>query len=259
MERRDYIPVTPAWERNPEDTDIWRRVVVMPSLALNQAELEFLGAVAGKRVAMLGSGEGLASLALAAMGAKVTVVDPTNSGLDVVLVRAQIVGVELDFREVEFEKLSTLGEGWCELAYAAQVTGGIENLGNFYREVYRILVPAGRLVINEYHPFRRIWKQEPGHPRVARSYFERQQPRSVDPDEEELGYPAAPVDKPAGIVSRRFEYRWTISDHFYFLNQAGFRVAGIEEVGDARQRWEIPNLSGLPEQLIIAADRPQSD
>ncbi|MGC8798320.1 MAG: class I SAM-dependent methyltransferase [candidate division WOR-3 bacterium] len=258
MERRDYIPVAPSWERNPEDSDLWRRVVVMPSLALNQAEMEFLGAVAGKRVAVLGSGEGIVPLALAAMGAKVTVIDPTNSGLDVVLVRAQIVGVELEFREAEFEKLSSLGEGWCELAYAAQVTGGIEKLGSFYGEVYRILTPGGRLIINEYHPFRRIWKQEPGHPRVARSYFERQKP--LDPDsEEELGHPGAPADRAVGLVSRRFEFRWTISDHFYFLNQAGFRVAGIEEVGDARQHWEMPNLTGLPEQLIVAADKPQSD
>jgi SAM-dependent methyltransferase len=259
MDRRDYIPVAPSWERNPEDNDLWRRVVVMPSLALNQAELEFLGAVAGKRVAVLGSGEGIVPLALAAMGARVTVIDPTSSGLDVVLVRAQIVGVELEFREAEFEKLSTLGEGWCETAYAAQVTGGIENLGDFYLEVYRMLAPGGRLIINEYHPFRRIWKQEPGHPRVARSYFERQKPRDPDTEEEEFGYPGTPTDKPAGLVSRRFEYRWTISDHFYFLNQAGFRIVGMEEVGDARQRWEMPNLTGLPEQLILAADKPQSD
>lgn len=258
MERRDYIPVAPSWERNPEDSDLWRRVVVMPSLALNQAELEFLGVVAGKRVAVLGGGDGTVPLALAAMGGKVTVIDPTNSGLDVVLVRAQIVGVELEFREAEFEKLSVLGRNWCEIAYAAQVSSGIEDLGGFYREIYQILAPAGRLIINEYHPFRRIWKQEPGYPRVAHSYFERQKPRGEE-DDEELGYPESPGQKPAGLVSRRFEYRWIISDHFYFLTQAGFRVVGIEEVGDARQQWELPNLTGLPEQLVIAAERPPTD
>lgn len=257
MERRDYIPVAPSWERRPEDSDIWRRVVVMPSLALNRAELEYLGAVAGRRVAVLGVGEGMVPLALAAMGAKVTVVDPTSSGLDVIMVRAQLVGVELDFREAEFGKLSALGEGWCEIAYAAQLSAGIENLGDFYLEVFRILTPGGRLIINEYHPFRRIWKQEPGQPRVAHSYFERQKPR--DAEEEEFRYPGVPDSTPAGLTSRRFEFRWTVSDHFYFLNRAGFRVTGIEEVGDARQHWEMPNLSGLPEQLIIAADKPAGD
>ncbi|MEO0005159.1 MAG: methyltransferase domain-containing protein [candidate division WOR-3 bacterium] len=150
---RDYIPVAPAWERKPDDPDIWRRVTVMPSLALNKAEMEFLGAVAGKRLAVLGSGDGIIPLALAAMGAKVTVIDPTNSGLDVLLVRTQIVGVELDFRQAELTDLSSLGVDWCEVAYAGQVAGLIDDLGRFYHEIYKMLVPGGRLVINEYHPF----------------------------------------------------------------------------------------------------------
>jgi len=229
----------------------------MPSLALNKAEMEFLGAVAGKRVAVLGSGDGMVPLALAAMGAKVTVIDPANSELDVLLVRTQIVGVELEFREAELTNLTPLGKTWCELAYAGQITALLEDLGRFYAEVYNLLLPGGRFVINEYHPFRRIWKQTPGQPRVARSYFERFQPRAEEADEEDITTPGKAVPS-APAIGRfsRYEYRWTVSDHFYFLTQAGFQVSGMEEVGDARQHWEIPNLSGLPEQLIIAADKP---
>ncbi len=257
MTDRDFIPVAPSWERNPEDTDIWRRVVVMPSLALNRTELDFLEPVAGKRVAVLDSGEGLVPLALASMGAKVTVIDSTSSGLDVIMVRAQIVGVELDFREAEFMNLSTLGKDWFEILYMAQITSSIENLGRFYGEAHKILEPGGKLVLNEYHPFRRIWKQEPGQPRVARSYFER---RGQDVEFEGgagdagLGFTGA-----SRLVSARFEFRWTVADHFYFLTGAGFRVTGMEEVGDARQSWELPNLRGLPEQLIIAAEKPAQE
>ncbi|MEO0067833.1 MAG: methyltransferase domain-containing protein [candidate division WOR-3 bacterium] len=246
---RDYIPVAPAWERKPDDPDIWRRVTVMPSLALNKAEMEFLGAVAGKRLAVLGSGDGIIPLALAAMGAKVTVIDPTNSGLDVLLVRTQIVGVELDFRQAELTDLSSLGVDWCEVAYAGQVAGLIDDLGRFYHEIYKMLVPGGRLVINEYHPFRRIFKEEPGQPRVGRSYFERHRLRSQEDDEMDVTSP--------GRVSKRYEYFWTVSDHFYFLSRAGFQVIGMEEVGDARQVWEMPNLTGMPEQVVFAAHKPE--
>lgn len=249
MSARDYIPVAPVWERNPDDSDIWRRVVVMPSLALNQAEREFLGTIPGKRLFVIGSGDGTAALALAAMGAKVRVIDPSHSGLDVIMVRAQVVGVALDYQEVELTNLSSLGENACEVVYAAQVAGLIEHLDAFYREIFFILEPRGRLVINEYHPIRRIWKQEPGLPKLAFSYFERRRPQT----EEDL----AGVDLIAGKAFGRYTYHWTLSDHFYFLTQAGFNVVGLEEVGDVRQQWEIPNLAGMPEQLVIAADKPQ--
>lgn len=248
MAARDYIPVAPAWERNPDDADLWRRVVVMPSLALNQAELELLGPIPGKRVCVLGIGDGIAPLALAALGAKVLVLDPSHSNLDVVMVRAQLVGVELDYQEVEFTELSTLGADTCEVTYAAQVAGLLEDLGKFYREVFNILAPGGRLVLNEYHPVRRIWKQEPGQPRLAFSYFERRRPQTEEDLEEDVTTP--------GRAFGRYNFHWTVSDHFFFLNQAGFRVVALEEVGDAREHWELPNLTGLPEQLVIAADKP---
>ncbi|MEO0070590.1 MAG: methyltransferase domain-containing protein [candidate division WOR-3 bacterium] len=251
MRERDYQPVAPAWQRDPEDPDIWRRVVVMPSLALNKVELEFLGVVAGKAVCVLGAGEGLIPLALAAMGAKVTVIDPTNSGLDVLLVRAQIVGVELDYQEAELTNLPSLGKQRWEIAYAAHISGGLEDLGKFYSGVAKILIPEGRLVINEYHPFRRIWRQEPGSPRVAHSYFERRPHPKEEEDEEPLRLPCEPYTL--------YTYHWTVSDYFYFLTQAGFQIIGFEEVGDSRQHWEMPNLAGLPEQLVIHARKRRKD
>jgi len=246
--RRDYLPVAPTWERNPDDQDIWRRITTMPSLALNRAELDFFGTVAGKTVCVLGVGDGMAPLALAALGAKVTVVDPTRSALDMLMVRTQLVGIELQYREAEFTDLAPLGEGCCELSYAAQMAGIIADLGRFYSDIFRLLGAGGRLIVNEYHPFRRIWKLEPGAPRVAFSYFERRRPRTGD-DATDITI--------SGQAFGRYNYHWTVSDHFNLLIQAGFQVVGLEEVGDSRERWELPNLGGLPEQLIIAADKPR--
>jgi ubiquinone/menaquinone biosynthesis C-methylase UbiE len=169
--------------------------------------------------------------------------------LDMLLVRARIVGVELNLIQSDLTDLAAVRPGTFQLAYAAQATHQLDDIVRFYSETFRILGPTCRLVINEYHPIRRIWKQEPGQPRVQHSYFDRRRTR----DEEDL---VPDPNSPFNTISR-YEFNWTISDHCHALLSVGFRIAAIEEVGDVRQKWEIPNMKGLPEQLVIAADRPE--
>jgi len=249
MDRRDWIPVAPAWERDPEDKDIWRRVVRMPSLALNRAEQEFLGNIAGKQVCVLSVGDGMAPLALATLGGRVTVVDSTATTLDVLVVRTQVVGVDMEYAQIELSDLSPIPAERFQIVYAAQTAGLMSDLLGFYSHIFRILAPGGRFIINEYHPFRRIWKAAPGPARLAHSYFERRrehcEPEDQDPD------PASP-----GIAFSRYRFHWTVSDYCSALIDSGFRIVGLEEVGDTRQAWELPNLGGLPEQLVVAADKP---
>jgi SAM-dependent methyltransferase len=250
VKHREWVPVAPAWERNPDDADIWRRAVTLPGLALNQAERDLMGVVAGRSTYVIGVGAGIAPLALAAMGARVTVVDPSQSMLDVLIVRTQLVGVELAYARCDLSELASLGDGGAQLVYAAQAAPRVEDLGRFYVQVHGLLSAGGRLVVNEYHPFRRIWRPEPGSPRVKFSYFERRRERGDE-------WPGDAASTDDGFS--RFDYQWTIADHFHYLTEAGLRVAAIEEAGEARQQWEMPNLKGLPEQLIVAADRPKAD
>jgi len=163
------------------------------------------------------------------------------------MIRARIIGVELNFVQADLCNLSAMRDESFQLAYAAQATRQLEDINRFYVEVHRILSPGGRFIINEYHPVRRIWKQEPGHPRAQCSYFDRRRPREEDDLMPDPNSPGAGLGK--------FEFSWTVADHFGALAAAGFRVTAIEEVGDVRQKWEIPNLKGLPEQLVLAADR----
>jgi ubiquinone/menaquinone biosynthesis C-methylase UbiE len=247
--RRDWVPVAQTWQRNPDDRELWRQVPVMPALAFTTTELDLFGIVTGRRVCVLGIGEGCNALALAALGARVTAVDPTQSFLDMLVVKTQLVGVEIGYVQTEYLTLAALPDRSHHLCYSAQIAPRISDLGRFYAEVFRVLAPGGRLLVNEYHPVRRIWKQEPGHPRVRCSYFERRRERDEDGSSDPWS---------GAAVLERHDYQWTVSDHFYHLTQAGFRVAALEEVGDVREHWEIPNLKGLPEQLILAADRPET-
>ena len=244
--RRNWVPVATTWVRDPDDKDPWRRVASMPALALNVVEQELIGPAGGRTTCVLGVSDGMAALALAAMGARVTVVDPSQSMLDMLMIRARIIGVELDFVQTDLCDLSAIRDASFQLAYAAQATRQLEDIDRFYIEVHRILSPGGRFIVNEYHPIRRIWKQEPGHPRAQCSYFDRRRAREEDdlfPD------PNAP-----GASLGKFDFSWTVADHFGALAAAGFRVTALEEVGDVRQKWEVPNLKGLPEQLVLAAD-----
>ncbi len=251
MARHDWMPVAPTWERNPDQKEPWRNIAVMPALALNLAEQELIGAAGGRTTCSLGVGDGMAALALAAMGARVTVVDPSQSLLDMMMIRARIIGVELNnFVQTDLCDLSVFRDASFQLGYAAQVTCQLEDINRFYAEVHRILIPGGRFIVNEYHPVRRIWKQQPGHPQVQCSYFDRRRTR----EEEEL----LPDPNTLGASLGRTEFSWTVADHFNALAAAGFRITALEEVGDVRQKWEIPNLKGLPEQLVLAADRAAS-
>jgi len=245
--RRDWVPVAPTWGRDPEDREPWRRIVTMPALALNLVEQELIGVAGGRTACVLGVSDGMAALALAALGARATVADPSQSLLDMLMIRARIIGVELNFVQADLCNLSAMRDESFQLAYAAQATRQLEDINRFYVEVHRILSPGGRFIINEYHPVRRIWKQEPGHPRAQCSYFDRRRPREEDDLMPDPNSPGAGLGK--------FEFSWTVADHFGALAAAGFRVTAIEEVGDVRQKWEIPNLKGLPEQLVLAADR----
>ncbi len=247
--RRDWMPVAPTWERDPEVKEPWRRVATMPALALNAVEQELIGPAGGRTTCVLGVGDGMAALALGAMGARVTIADPSQSMLDMMMVRARIIGVELDFVQTDLCDLSAIRDESFQLAYAAQVTRQLEDIDRFYTEVHRILCPGGRFIINEYHPVRRMWKQEPGHPRAQCSYFDRRRPRE---EEEDL---MIPDPNAPGLSLGRFDFCWTVADHFGALAAAGFHVTALEEVGDVHQKWEIPNLKGLPEQLVLAADR----
>ena len=248
MNRRDWVPVAPAWERNTDDNELWRRVTVLPSLALNRTELELLLPVSGGPVAVLGVGDGNAALALTAGGTHVTAIDPSQSLLDMLMIRARLCGVEVELVRSDLTDLSGVLDNYCARAYAAQLLSRTCDLGGFYAAAFRILMPGGRLVVNEYHPFRRIWKQESGPPLIAHSYFQ----HSLEMDEDCAADPTRPGAELGGT-----EYLWTIADHVHFITAAGFRVAALEEVGEVRQHWELPDLRGLPEQLILAADKPE--
>jgi len=118
----------------------------------------------------------------------------------------------------------------------------VSNLARYYREACRILKRGGLFLVNEYHPFRRIWK--PNAERLEREigYFDRG-PVQYDRAEDTGGAVAGPLPS--------YEFHWTVSDYVTALLAAGCELLSLQEFGQGRQDWETAPLEGLPESLML--------
>jgi 2-polyprenyl-3-methyl-5-hydroxy-6-metoxy-1,4-benzoquinol methylase len=215
---------------------IWHRCAQEPGLVLDARELHWLGHVAGKRIAVLGSGDNFVVFALAGMGARVTSVDIAENQLAVARQRAAASGLEIEFVRADVTEQHELATGTFDLVY----TGGhiaiwVSDLWKFYREAARILKPGGRLLVSEYHPFRRIWKATKDRLEIEADYFHR-------------GPYSYAV--PGG---QTHEFQWTVSDYITAVLAAGCEVEAVEEFGAGSDgAWEVPPVGRLPRVLLVA-------
>jgi SAM-dependent methyltransferase len=222
---------------------IWRRCHLEPELVLRPEELAHLGDLHGRKACVLGSGDNQVVFALAGMGADVTSVDISQSQLDIAARRAGELGLEITFVRSDVTDLSVLSDATFDVIYTGgHVAVWVSDLWRFYAEAVRILRPGGLFIVNEYHPFRRIWAYHEDRLEVEFSYFDRG-PHSYDRSDE------VPGAEPGSLPS--YEFHWTVSDFLSAVRSAGCNLIALQELGDGRQGWETPDLAGLPEDLLI--------
>ena len=203
------------WKEKENKRGLWMKAHENPSLALNPSEMPFLKDVDNKNVCVLGSGDNEVAFALAGLGGHVTSVDISQRRLDVAKDRSDMLGLELTFVRADVTDLSALKNDSFDLIY----TGGhmsvwISNIQKYYTEAVRVLSSGGLFVVNEYHPFRRMWSEADG-PVPCNSYFNRG-PYRYKSDE--------------GLPS--FEYHWTVSDHIQAVVDAGCNIVKVDEHGE---------------------------
>ncbi|MBI3946896.1 MAG: class I SAM-dependent methyltransferase [Armatimonadetes bacterium] len=245
--RAGWDAVSPHWQARVEARGTWRRCHREPALVLAPAEIAYLRDVTGRDACVLGSGDNLVVFALAGMGARVTSVDISQAQLDTAARRARDLGLEIRFLRADVTDLAALPDANFDLVYTGgHVAVWVSGLRRSYAEAGRILRPGGLFLVNEYHPFRRVWhtnwEREPKHLALEFGYFDRG-PHRYDRSEEVPG--ATPGTYPS------FEYHWTVADFVAAMLASGCELLALDEFGAGREGWDAAPLEGLPLCLLL--------
>jgi len=142
MEHSDLAQRYSAWRK--------RTLGIVTERLEMAAVLEFLAPFEGKRVLDAGCGDGEYSLAAAERGALVTGVDLSADMLSVARTRSVARGVTVDWRQADVTALP-FPDSSFDLAIAITLLCLVPDPRAVVRELARVLVPGGRLVIGELH------------------------------------------------------------------------------------------------------------
>ena len=231
------------WGKRADEKGIWKRCHRDPTLVFCPDEMAFLGDVRGEGVCVLGSGDNEAVFALAGMGARVTSVDISEGQLAIAAERARILGLSVSFVRADVTHLAGLEDGRFDLAYTGgHVSVWVSDIARYYAEAARILRQGGLLIINEYHPVRRMWLDsagpEPRHRYLHRGPYE---------DRSREGRP-------------QYEFHWTVADHIQAVLDAGYALVKVIEHGEGKENEDYSKATPekLPMYLLIVARKGPS-
>ena len=231
------------WKKMHDQRGTWRRCHEDPKLVFVPEEMKYFHSISGKKVCVLGSGDNLAVFALAGMGAQVTSVDISQEQLSTARERAELIGLTVTFVEADVTDLAILDKGYFDVVYTGgHVAVWVSDLYRYYAEAVRILKRDGIFMINEYHPFRRIWKFDVGHLEIENDYYDRGPFRYVLDDDI--------LHKNQGSLPS-YEFHWRVSDFLNAVIMAGCEIVDSAEFGTHVGDWEGAPMQGLPENFMI--------
>lgn len=214
--------------------------------ALSRVE-KCIGSVDGARICVPGSGDNVAALAFALMGAKVTSVDVSRGMLAHARLEAERAGACIDFVEDNAMSLAKIADGSFDMVYTSNgFFKFISDLDAFAASASRILKLGGTYLAFDAHPFMFPFA----------GYLDR-----------------VVVKKPyeaVGPFAGGLAYHWRIGDVVNSLSRAGFCITGIDEphaepgtfwtdmVNDPRKLegaydWHRNPLAALPQWIVIEA------
>jgi SAM-dependent methyltransferase len=245
--RRRWDAGSASWAHRADTRGIWKKCHLDPSLALYPTELRWLSNVAGKDVAVLGSGDNQVVFALSGMGAKVTSIDISEPQLEVARNRAAALCLNVKFVQADVVDLSSLGNATFDLVYTGgYVAPWVSDLTRYYGEAAHILKPDGLLIVSEYHPFRRVWSRSASDLKVGINYFDRG-PHRFEAATDVLYHAPGELEK--------FEFHWTVADYITAILASGCQLIHAEEFGDTCEEYEGAPMTGLPRTLLLVGRR----
>ena len=243
--RRYWDEAAEWWERLDEEGGLWRRCTCRPDLAFAGGApgliREVVGAMSGKDVCVVGSGDNHAAFALSGMGANVTSVDISERRLAVASKRARHLELPITFVRADAADLRIIRNAEFDLVFSSNgFLVWIADLQAVFSEIYRILRPGGHYVFYDIHPFQRPWKDQMTPIEAEKPYWE------TGPFEDE--------------DDRTFESHWTLADILNPLATSGFILRRIlESPAEDSRFWEdYSYLPGTDDSLLDWNENPRA-
>lgn len=140
-------------------SDVAKDMIKQPEKHLLR-HLEYLGDVKGKRIANLLGSCGKKAVPLSILGADVTIVDISEDNKKYAMEIAKEAGVNLTYIVSDFLELNN-DEMYNEFDIV-YLEGGIlhyfSDINEFSKKIYALLKIGGKLVLNDFHPIRKVFK-----------------------------------------------------------------------------------------------------
>jgi 2-polyprenyl-3-methyl-5-hydroxy-6-metoxy-1,4-benzoquinol methylase len=203
------------------------QILVDPKQTLRRLH-PHLGDVAGRRILNLQGSHGRIAVALAVLGAKVTVIDFAEENQRYALALAKAAGVMIDYLVSDVMLATELGLAadfdWVVLELG--ILHYHQDLRAFFALCASMTAPGGRLLLNEFHPVQRKLFSALG----AGDYFDASLVVGAVP------YPPG-LDAPPETCEYRF---YTLAEMLTAVLAAGWRIDWFEEHPD----WDDAKLPG---------------
>lgn len=206
--------------------------------------LKYIGDPAGKRVLNLLGSHGRKAIALAMLGAEVTVVDLSAENQRYALDVAAAAGVNLGY--ICSDALNIPDEDALGQFDIVLMEFGIlhyfTDLHAIFDVVLRRLRPNGRFLLTDFHPFARAWANTYNLPEPSGNYFDRRVKEGdvafakLLPEEERKG------------LGKVLACSWTLGDILSAVGASGLYIRTFEEI----QSSSNPNI---PEFYTLVADK----
>lgn len=231
------------WNRLATPAEKAQELIRDPLAAIRFHEQEF-DHVRGLSVANVCGSNGRRAVAIALLGARTTVFDISAENCRYALELARAAGVSLDYVLGDFCQTAPAYAGAFHIAY---MEGGIlhyfPDLPRFTRLLYAILKPGGRLILSDFHPFRKLDPANPACEQCAGDYFD----RGIHTGD--LAYkPFFPAAERVDFPPCRLRY-YTLEEILGAVLDAGFVLRRFREVPD----W---GEGKRPGEFVIYAGKP---